>query len=145
MGMFILVWFIKAPDWKQHRDLLMTEGWTNCSRPTAGNKEKRSKFQKVPRHVVPLTWEEIIIEMENRLGKERERTRCVERQGQPDDPCGDGSALMFTMTSTPRVWILLQFPNVLREAEREIRELGKGYVALLTHAIFVNSVQPTIS
>lgn len=127
MGMFRLVWFIKAPDWKQHSDLLMTEGWTNRSISTAGNKEKRSKFQKVPPCVVPLIWEENT-EMERRLGKEREATRrCVERQGQPgwslwwwkhSDVYYDINTLCVNSTTVSQL--------VLWEAEREIRELEKG-------------------
>lgn len=85
----------------------------------------------------PLIWEENIIAMESGLGKEREGTRrCVEWQGQPGWSlwwwkCSD----VYYDVNTSCVNSTTVSQLVLREAEREIRELGKGYAALLTHAV----------
>lgn len=103
------------------------------------------KKEQIPESSTPcgsLIWEEIVIEMESRLGKEREGTRrCVEWQGQPgwslwwwkrSDVYCDVNTSCVNSTTVSQL--------VLWEAEREIRELGKGCAALLTQAIFVNSV-----
>lgn len=127
MGMFILVWFIKAPDWKQHRDLLMTEGWTNCSRSTAGNKEKK---EQIPESSTPCGSPDM------RRNHHRNGEQIGEREG-GDKLCGATGATGWSLwwwkrsdvyydVNTPCVNSTTVSQLVLREAEREIRELGKG-------------------
>lgn len=106
MGMFILAWFIKAPDWKQQSDLLMTEGWTNCRISTAWDKEKRSKFQKVPHRVVSP---------DMRRKHHSHGEQIGEREGGDKEVCGVTGATRMILVVMEALWCLLWRQHLVRE------------------------------